>query len=274
MMMSYIFSRFAWNAVMPFIICVAMVMPVGGTYLAHADGAGLKLTDAINIAGRQRMLTQRIMKFYCMVGLGVQKEVSVKELQKSLSLFNKQLDQLKNIQGIEQSLINKHLQAIQSEWQTVESLAGASPTANRAPELRFKTNALLIASHNFVQALEASKVSPASKLVNIAGRQRMLSQRIASFYMERVWRVKNKNLANELAGAISDFNFALDTLLNAEQNTSEITSLLAKVEGQWHAFTAINKLRNLAYAEPEMVSESAESILTLMNKVTGLYAGL
>jgi len=272
--MSYLSSRFGWNAIMLFLACIAMAMPVGGTYLAHADGAGLKLPDAINIAGRQRMLTQRIVKFYCMVGLGVQQEASKKALQSSLNLFNQQLGQLDQIQGIDQGLIANQLQTIQSVWREVESLASAAPVKDRAPELRIKTDALLKVSNDFVLALEATKVSSESKLVNTAGRQRMLSQRIASFYMERVWKVKNKDLGNELAGAISDFNFALDTLLNTDQNTPEITKLLKQVEGQWHAFTAINKLRNLAYAQPESVSESAENILTLMNEITALYAGL
>ncbi|MDQ6976124.1 MAG: type IV pili methyl-accepting chemotaxis transducer N-terminal domain-containing protein [Mariprofundaceae bacterium] len=272
--MFYILLRPSWIIMLFFIANIVMFAPFERQNMAYADEAALKLSDSINVAGRQRMLTQRIVKFYYMIGLNVQKETSIKELQKTLDLFNRQLRQLEHIQGVDQALISKHLQSIQAAWQPVEKLARAIPTINSAPEIREKTDTLLALSNDFVLALEASKVSTETALVNTSGRQRMLSQRIASFYMERVWQVENKNLAQELAGAISDFNFALGTLLESEKNTPQITKLLGQVERQWHAFTAINKLRNLAYAQPAMVSDSAETILSLMNEITGLYAGL
>ena len=47
---------------------------------SQADETALPLQTAINKAGRQRMLTQRIVKAYCLVGLGVSTEQSKAQL--------------------------------------------------------------------------------------------------------------------------------------------------------------------------------------------------
>ena len=60
-----------------------------------APAASLNAETAINNAGRQRMLSQRIVKAYCQVGLDLQIESSKRDLQESVTLFENQLAELK-----------------------------------------------------------------------------------------------------------------------------------------------------------------------------------
>ena len=54
----------------------------------------LTMGSALNKAGRQRMLTQNIMKNYMLLGLDVDVTRSRKELDKSVALFEEQFQEL------------------------------------------------------------------------------------------------------------------------------------------------------------------------------------
>lgn len=60
--------------------------------LAQSDPAGL--ARAINQAGRQRMLSQRIVKLYCQLVMNVAPGTSRSELAESIALFERQLGDL------------------------------------------------------------------------------------------------------------------------------------------------------------------------------------
>ncbi len=244
------------------------------TGVATADEAVLSLPDAINIAGRQRMLSQRMVKLYCMLGLDVQPEVTRQQLDETRKLFERQLRQLQHIRGVDNDLSKDFLAKIRKHWEPIRQLLDRTPTPNRAHELRDSADEMLMAAHAFVRKLESISGNNQGRLVNIAGRQRMLSQRVAGYYMEKVWGVEDDHLQAEKTKAEEEFADALEFLKNSEENTREIKDLLALVEGQWHAFTAINKLPDPVYARPLMVSEASDRILELMDRITRLYAEL
>ena len=52
------------------------------------------ISSAINKAGRQRMLSQRMVKSYSMIGIDVQREAAQEQLTKAIDLFELQLHEL------------------------------------------------------------------------------------------------------------------------------------------------------------------------------------
>jgi len=234
----------------------------------------LSLPEAINIAGRQRMLSQRMVKFYCMLGMNIRPKESREKLQKARALFAHQIEQLQHIQYVDDRLGAAYKDNISLEWQSVQNLLQGMPTKERAVTLRQQADLLLAKSHHFVGQLEKLGHSHQGRLVNVSGRQRMLSQRISGMYMERIWGVANEQVKAQIEKSSLEFSSALTELSKAPENTKEIDDLLESVTGQWHVFTAINKLENKAYAQPTVVSDAADNILAMMNEVTGLYADL
>lgn len=74
-------------------LLLALVLSIpGGDALAQITD----LNSAINKAGRQRMLSQRMAKAYFQIGQQVEVERSKKILDTSVSLFDRQLVELKN----------------------------------------------------------------------------------------------------------------------------------------------------------------------------------
>ena len=66
------------------------------------------MSSAINKAGRQRMLSQRIVATYAQVGQEIQTKKSKKQLKDAINLFDEQLVELKDYR--KSGKINKQLQ--------------------------------------------------------------------------------------------------------------------------------------------------------------------
>jgi hypothetical protein len=272
--MTSIFSMQAWRLCLGTMATLLLLAAPILSSSAHAEDVNISLPDAINMAGKQRMLSQRIVSFYALLGLNVNVDDSKNKLQAAVALFDTHLSQLQHIAGVDHALSSSYQENIGTEWAKVRQFTGLTPSKKRAAQLRQLADALLVKSNDFVLQLEDVSGSSQGKLVNLAGRQRMLSQRIAGMYMENVWDVSVENILAKKEQAEHEFDEALQQLQGAVQNTTKINKLLGLVAGQWHAFSAINKLKNKAYAQPAMVAETADSILELMNTVTGLYAKL
>jgi hypothetical protein len=109
----------------------------------------------------------------------------------------------------------------------------------------------------------------------MAGRQRMLSQRTAKFYLSQRWGAAVPDSIKELNTARSEFVVALKLLQTAPQATPAIREQLALAEQQWVFFdNALARFGEASGSErhAEEVFATSENILTVMDRVTGLYS--
>ena len=118
---------------------------------------------------------------------------------------------------------------------------------------------------------------PMSTAFNRAARNRILSQRLAKFYLAGVLQVDPAGAATEMARARSEFLQAQDTLRKAPETRARIADELALADGQWVFFDAALKKINSATPGSRPLSElfvASENLLSVMDRVTGLYAAL
>ncbi|MGQ0708600.1 MAG: type IV pili methyl-accepting chemotaxis transducer N-terminal domain-containing protein [Rhodoferax sp.] len=250
-------TMLAWAAAVPFGAALAQIGDIG---------------EAINKAGRQRMLSQRLAKAYLCIGQQVQMIAATKVLEQSMALFDRQLVELKAYAP--NATVRDTYGQLESQWSAYKTLLiGVAPSAANAGKILALDSTVLALANTGTAQLEQVSGRSLGKLVNIAGRQRMLSQRMAKYYMALTWGVEASGAGVEIEKARQEFTQALQVLNNAPEATPEIKRELALADGQWILFnSALGARPSLTGAGHVFVA--SENLLTVMDKVTELYAKL
>lgn len=227
--------------------------------------------ELINKAGKQRMLSQRIAKDYFYVGLKLQESRARAQLDESLAEFQKNHADLK--QQISDRGIRDMLTFVDLSLEEFLKVGKKPYTSDNGALMLDLSEAMLEASQNVVEQLEAKSKLKTAEAVNIAGRQRMLSQRVAKYYIAHKAGFQDPNTVQQLQKSVKDFESALRWLKEQPKNTPQLQTELANVDQLWETFRKIYvdvTNNNL----PLIVFVTADKIMDNMNQITAMYAAL
>ncbi|MBT9551626.1 MAG: type IV pili methyl-accepting chemotaxis transducer N-terminal domain-containing protein [Hydrogenophaga sp.] len=234
------------------------------------------LNDAINKAGRQRMLSQRMGKAWLALVHKTESAAAQVVLDRSMALFDRQLVELKAYapsNDIRDTYIK--LEGAWSDYKT--ALVGAAPGKPGAAAVLQADARVLALAHQGTVQYEAASGRPVGKLVNVAGRQRMLSQRMAKFYFAATLPVDAQTASAEIGKARTEFLGAMELLRKAPEATDRIRTELQLADGQWFFFDqALQRMQSAGAAAKPLsdVFVTSENLLSVMDRVTGLYAAI
>jgi nitrate/nitrite-specific signal transduction histidine kinase len=233
------------------------------------ESEDLGLKQLINIAGSQRMLSQRLVKQYCQIGLGVFTQESVDSIAKDVARFEQQLALLK--QSSDDLVYQEKLEWVTIAWKRFRPLVTGPVIRDRVIHINHLAEDLLYTSDQVTMILQDSSNSREGMLVNVSGRQRMMAQRLGKLYMLKSWGFDLWSINNEMERLKLVFDGALEQLRTAPESGEQIRADLEEVIVEWIWFRSVLERKN----EPAyrlIVSDASDSLLSMMDKITDKYA--
>lgn len=235
---------------------------------AFAAEAQVSLSTAINRSARFRALSQRCAKAYTQLFLEVLPDAARDTLSTSQRLIQTGFDDLGRASL--SPAVTRLVAGVQHEAAGLATQLQAPPTRSSVGAVVAQSDRMLSAAHKATEALEEAARLPTAKLVNLAGRQRMLTQRLARNYFLAATGLGTKQMQDQSTSDAAEFRQALVTLFAAPISTPGIRNELGLADSQWTFFAAA--VQRKADAESlRTVATTSERLLEVMNNLTNLY---
>ncbi|MEY8875407.1 MAG: type IV pili methyl-accepting chemotaxis transducer N-terminal domain-containing protein [Leptothrix sp. (in: b-proteobacteria)] len=234
--------------------------------------------EAINRAGRLRMLSQRIVKLQALM-------LARTEVAGSRALLAESREQVeRNLAALDKSLsrptFGDLIDAAQASWAAMRQALDQPVPAQGLAQLDQQAEQLLAQAERLTSAVAAAGAGPSLQVINVAGRQRMLSQRLAKQVLIATLLPMNAASPAEPVGAAADaaaadatvqaFEQGLGYLRQAPLSSAAIRTDLAAAEVAWQAM--LGGTRQPASADGRLaLARSSEELLALFDRLTDTY---
>lgn len=235
-------------------------------FSAHAEVA---LDVSINRTARFRALSQRSAKAYVQLVLNVMPDATKNTIASAQSLMLSSLDEL--ALGNYSAEVAQHIATIKTEAAALTTLLTTSPKRDMLLAVSVQADKLTEQATKTTELLASQTKSGNAKIVAIADKQRMLTQRLAKNYFMQAANLNSLPIRQQLASDRAEFKAGLAMLKNAPISTTNIRNDIDLCEAQWFLFeTSIDKPRSRPFVM-EDVAVSSERLLDITSSLSSRY---
>jgi len=249
--------------------------------------ANVSHNQLVNIAGKQRMLSQKIAKVYLLSAYGANMSSLKSELSISKIIFERNLETLtSNANSMFSKEVKSAIFRERNKWIAFKTVIEQPVSESKSARVLELSQQLLKLCHDVVVKIKAENINDAefgtnANLINTidkAGKQRMLAQRLCLFFISKKIDLKNdeKNYKNQniLNNIFTELDESLISLLNSELNSIEVEEAIGNtmltfenLRGSKATFLDGSASLNLVYSTTNKLTKNYD-------KLTAKYAQL
>ena len=223
--------------------------------------------EAVNRAGQLRMLSQRVVKCYAQVLVGLASEEALQILADCVMRVESNLGILRK--AISTKGYGELVDRVAASWHEAMTICAEPPSHGLLALLNTRADVMLKDAESLTEFLESSGLVASLRVLNVAGRQRMLSQRIAKLCFMLAIEPGETQLSQlrELAVAFQDaMNYLRDVPLSSVAIRDDLQIALAEWERLSLTLDTIGRADALAD-----ISDSSERLLHVVERLTDHY---
>jgi AmiR/NasT family two-component response regulator len=227
-----------------------------------------RVAQAINRAGQQRMLSQRLVKLYTLAcsrtdgaAAAVLMRESVQRIEDNLAMLEAELSG---------ATYGDLIAAARAGWQPLRQLLEAPPHPSELGRLDQLAEAVLAQANALALALESSGVATQVHVINLAGGLRWRSQRVAKLALLLPLATDRAPLEAELAHTATEFEQGLATLVQAPLSTPQIRAMLERGQEAWKELRAAVPGADKPAGRMKLAAAS-EELFDLFDRLTEAY---
>jgi hypothetical protein len=236
------------------------------TWLLPATAQSIVTLNSVSAAGKQRMLSQRALKAYAQLALNIAPD-------KATNILAASLGELKSSNATLRAMAKESNQAaLQAQAALIDKLAAVTATPPSAASLQQAAQIsedLLDNAETVTQGFIKSGAEAPAAMVNLAARQRMLSQRAASAYLVYQTAAKSPELKARALKAAGDFKAAISAFDDAKTEFPQIAERIDMARMQMVFFdNALGNMDNPMKEQFTTIATTSERILSEMDSMT------
>jgi CRP-like cAMP-binding protein len=230
----------------------------------------------INLCGRHRVLSQRLAVAWALVAFRIAPERGRVALRKLDAEFARNLVRLDKAEL--PARIASMLQTTTQAWQRYHAaLTEAEPTATHAGRLIALSEETLDAADRLTRLAEEVAGVAGARYVNVAGRNRMLSQQIVKLFVFEKWRPDSEGIPGRLEAVCREFEDNLAELRHQGLQHPAVLAQLDEVARHWAKFrTALTPgpVQGMTGRQTLAVITAGERLLRHVDTAVKLYERL
>ncbi len=224
-------------------------------------------SEAVNRAGQLRMLSQRIVRCYAQALTPDGQAAARGGMADTMARVEANLVILRG--ALRAKNYGVQVTRTAGRWQEVAAICARTPETALLDLLDCKAEAMLNEADALTELVESSGLAANLHVLNVAGRQRMVCQRITKLCFLLALQPSAERLA-ELRELTGSFQAALDYLAAAPLSSEVIRDSLQSTTAQWRRMsTALGALQEAGALA--LISETSEQLLTIIERLAGHY---